>query len=203
MKSNVFLGFSKEISQFFREGKVGVIPTDTIYGLCASAFDKKAVEKVYSLKKRSFGKPFIILISSISELELFGIELSEKEEDFIQKVWPGKVSVIFPCQKNEFEYLHRGKNSLAFRVPAKEKLRNFLSKSGPLIAPSANFEGEKVSRRIGAAQKYFKDQVDFYVNGGLLFSRPSTLVQMKNGQVVFLRLGAWEKMVRKIFKDKK
>ena len=84
-----------------------------------------------------------------------------------------------------FEYLHRGTAALAFRVPKSAWLRKLLQKTGPLIAPSANFEGEPPALSFRAAKKYFGKSVDFYVDAGRLISKPSTLIKIEKGKVRF------------------
>jgi L-threonylcarbamoyladenylate synthase len=171
------------------KGGIGVLPTDTIYGIVASALNKKAVLRVYEIRKRNPKKPFIILISSLKVLDLFGIKLSAPARKILNKVWPGKVSVILPCPHKKFSYLHRGAKTLAFRLPDKKQLIRLLKKTGPLIAPSANLEGLPPVKTIKEAKKYFGSKVDFYVNAGKLNSLPSTLIAIKNSRVIIKREG--------------
>jgi len=169
---------------------IGVMPTDTLYGLVGSAFSKKAVARIYRVRRRSLGKPFIILIASTAELKKFGISLGIGERGLLARLWPGKVSVVLPCRSACFKYLHRGVKSLAFRVPKDAVLRRLLTKTGPLAAPSVNPEGKKPAVNISAAKKYFGSRVDFYIGGGRRASRPSTLVALNGGKLKILRKGA-------------
>ncbi len=171
-----------QIIEKIKQGKVGVIPTDTLYGLVGSAFSKEAVEKIYHLKQRDPKKAFIILIGSIKDLALFGISSENK----LLKNWPEKTSIILPCDKKEFFYLHRGLNSLAFRLPKKESLVDFLKKTGPLVAPSCNKEKENPAKTIKEAKQYFP-HLDFYINGGELKERPSKLIKLENNKVIIIR----------------
>lgn len=172
----------KEVGKDLKNGKTGVIPTDTVYGIVASAFDKKAVEKIYGLKKRNLKKPLIILISSLKDLKLFGAEIDKKISD---KYWPGKVSIVLPVKK--LEYLHRGKKSLAFRFPDNETLINILKISGPLVAPSANTEGGEPATTIEEAKKYFGENIDFYLGAGKLKGKPSKIISIKKGKIEEIR----------------
>lgn len=180
----------KKIINLLKTGGVGVIPTDTLYGLVGSAFDKKAVAKIYQLKKRSPEKPFIILISSLADLKKFQIIISPKTASFLEKIWPNPISVILPCNHTSLFYLHRGTNTLALRIPNDKKLLSLLRQTGPLVAPSANSEGEPVAETILEAQKYFQNSVDFYADGGTLQSLSSTLIKLENDQIQILRQGA-------------
>lgn len=184
----------KNLPDILIKGGVAVMPTDTLYGIVASALNSEAVQKVYSIKKRTPTKPFIILISELTDLSLFDITPDNAVLASLKKIWPGKVSVIFSLeiQKsiNKFEYLHRGTNTLAFRIPDKSDLRELLKETGPLIAPSANPEGKNPASTIEEAEKYFGDEIGLYVDGGYLSGEPSTLIKIQNGKVEVLREGA-------------
>ena len=77
------------VAGLLAKGGVGVIPTDTIYGIVGPALRKDAVERIYRLRKRDPGKPMIILISSADELSKFGIEPTPEALKVLQRVWPG------------------------------------------------------------------------------------------------------------------
>jgi L-threonylcarbamoyladenylate synthase len=183
---------SELITEKIKSDKIGVIPTDTIYGVVASAFSKKAVERTYNILKRNPKKPFIVLIGSIEDLDLFGIILDSATKNILKKLWPGKVSVVLPVKVRELEYLHRGTKTLAFRLPKDANLAKILKKTGPLISTSANPEGLKPAETIAQAKKYFGDDIDFYINSGKIKSLPSTLVEIKDGKIRVLRRGAGE-----------
>lgn len=172
-----------------KEGAVGVIPTDTIYSLCTSAFQKKSVEKIFWLKKRQITKPFIILITNVDELKLFNINLSKWQRKIIKYVWPGKISVVFSCRSKKFFYLHRGTETIAFRLPQNKFIRRILKISGPLVAPSANWQDYPPAQSISQAKKYFGSQV-FYLNRGKINGQPSTLIDLTSQKIKVLRKGA-------------
>jgi L-threonylcarbamoyladenylate synthase len=182
---------SKTILPIISGGGVGVFPTDTLYGLVGRALEKETVERIFKLRKRDLKKPMIILISALADLDFFAIKLDGSQKKFLKKVWPGRVSVIFPCKAQKFSFLHRGKKTLAFRIPEDSDLRNLLKKTGPLVAPSANLAGEKPAETFGQARKYFGEKVDFYVDAGTLKSEPSTIIELaKDGDFKLIRSGA-------------
>lgn len=176
-----------KVIQLLRRGGIGIIPTDTIYGIVGSALKIKTVERIYRLRKRNRKKPMIILISSIANLKCFGINVDSKTKKILKRFWPGKVSIVLPCPSKKFAYLHRGTKTLAFRPPAKESLRAFLRKTGPLVAPSANPEGRPLAKTIREAKRYFGEKVDFYIDGNRLAARPSKLIALHKGNIVVLR----------------
>ncbi len=133
---------TSEIAEILKSGGVGVLPTDTMYGIVGSALNKKTVAKIYKLRYRAPHKPLIVLISSFSDLPKLGIKLKPAEQKILKKIWPAPVSIILPCFKKSLEYLHRGTKTLAVRMPKVKFLTGILAKTGPLVAPSANLEGQ-------------------------------------------------------------
>jgi len=186
MKNN----WQKGIEILKNDGVV-VLPTDTLYGIIGSAMSRKAVEKIYKIKGRNGNKPFIVLITSYKDLELFGIKLGGDQAKILKKFWPGKVSVLLSCRSLKFKYIHRGTKEIAFRMIGKRNLNlfNLIKKVGPIVAPSANKEGIKSAENIKGAKEYFNKEVDNYIDGGKKISTPSTLIRIKDDNVEILRQG--------------
>ncbi len=175
------------IIKIIKHGGVGVLPTDTLYGLVGPARNPQTVERIYQLRQRPPSKPFIILINSLADLKIFGVKLTPVTYNLLTNLWPGPVSVVLPCPLKKFYYLHRGKNTLAFRLPKPRWLRSLLKQTGPLIAPSANLAGQPSAINLREAKKYFGKQIDFYWPGGQLTGPASKLLTLKNGAVKIIR----------------
>lgn len=182
--------FPDELAENIKSGEIGVIPTDTMYGVVASALNPKSVEEVFKLRQRDTKKPFIILISKIEDINIFIPDLSSDIKSILEKIWPEKVSVELPVSDNLFPYLTRGQGKSAFRLPNDPELQKLIGASGPLIAPSANPEGEKPAETLDEAWEYFPE-LDFYFDDGTYPNSPSTLIRLENGKAVVLRQGAW------------
>jgi len=187
----------KNLIKVLQEDGVVIMPTDTIYGMVGRAQEEFVVNRIYAIRKRNPTKPCIILIGEIEELEKFSVILTTEQKNKLEEYWsfgpiqdlqPGPTSVVLDCPDPSLEYLHRGTNTLAFRLPAQKTLRDLLLETGPLIAPSANLEGEPISENIMAAKKYFGNQVDLYVDGGEIFGKASKIIKLnKDGTVVIIR----------------
>lgn len=185
---NPIITSSYDVSaQLLLQGKVGVVPSDTIYGISCLAKSKEGVERIYSIKGREHAKPFIVLISSVEDLKGFGCELSAYQQEVCTKYWPGKVTIILGCTNPKFTYLHRGVESLGFRLPHKESLIKLLQKTGPIVSTSANISGKPNVKEISEALDVFGSSVDFYLDEGKLEGEPSRIVSLKNGAVEFIR----------------
>ena len=170
-----------------KQGSVGILPTDTVYGIVAQAADKQAVDKLYRLKPREL-KPGTLIAASIEQLVELGFR--RRYLKAVEQFWPGAVSVII-ASGPELEYLHLGLGNFPVRIPADSKLRKFLEKTGPLMTTSANRPDKPVSNTVQEAQKIFGDKVDFYVDGGNLSDRPpSTIIRIVDDAIEIVRQGA-------------
>ena len=189
---------NKNLVKILENNGVVVMPTDTIYGIAGKAEDESVVSRIYAIRKRNPDKPCIILIGDIVELEKFSVVLSEAQREKLKEHWPisaiadighnRAVSIVLDCNNDRFSYLHRGTNTLAFRAPTSQGLRDLLMKVGPLIAPSANTEALPPSQNIAEAKKYFGNAIDLYVDGGSIAGKASKVIKLhKDGSVVILR----------------
>lgn len=176
----------KKIIELLREGAIGVMPTDTLYGVVAQASNEATVAKLYVLKKRE-NKPGTLISASIDQLVELG--LKKRYLDAVKDYWPNPISVVIPIGP-ALPYLHQGKYSLAVRIPADKELRALLESTGPLVTSSANDPGQKPAQTIEQAVDYFGDSVDFYVDGGTLDGAASTIIRVVDDAVEVLREGA-------------
>lgn len=159
-----------ELIQILQNGGVAVMPTDTIYGIVGLALNKKTVERISKIKKRSPEKPFINLIGDWSETKKFGIDASQYK---------------IPENTEPTTYIIEG---VSFRIPNVPELRDLLLKTGPLIAPSANPEGLPPAENILEAKEYFGDSVDLYVDGGEISGKASKIIKLNSdGSISVLR----------------
>ena len=171
------------------DGAVGVLPTDTLYGLVARAADPAAVARLYRLKRRE-RKPGTVIAASPDQLVALG--LAEADIRAAAHFWPNPLSIVLTPRDDTLPHLHQGWGDFAVRIPADARLRELLQTTGPLVTSSANFAGEPAATTITAAQAYFSDAVDFYVDGGDLAGRlPSTVARITPDGLQILRQGAF------------
>jgi L-threonylcarbamoyladenylate synthase len=180
--------FDQASEKLLVDGAIGVIPTDTVYGVVARAADERAVARLYALKSRE-RKPGTLIAAGIDQLEALG--LKHRYLKAVEQYWPGAVSVIIPASDPKLAYLHQGKLALAVRIPDDKVLQQLLKVTGPLLTSSANSPGEPTAVTPQEAKDYFGDKVDFYVDGGDLSDRePSTIIRIVDDAVEVLRQGA-------------
>lgn len=185
-----------------KQGKVGVFPSDTLYGLTASVFVPQVVDKVQKLKKREAKKSFIILFSRWDELDELGLDTRGSIGLKIREIWDFErngeyrpTSVVIPLKDEfwgKFEYLHQSRKSLALRKIGKNVhdglVWRVLQEVGPVISTTVNLAGEEPAKSIWQAKEMFGKRVNFYFNIGKLDAKPSRLIKFsKDGQMWVLR----------------
>lgn len=179
-------GQTAQIINLMADGRVGILPTDTVYGLVCLASDKASVDRLYKLKSRS-NKPGTLIAAEIEQLVKLGIKYRYLKA--VEQFWPGSVSVVIPC--SELNYLRLDASGIAVRIPDDDKIIEILHQVGPLLTTSANKPSQPVATNLAEAQNYFGDLVDFYVDGGdLSLRQPSTIVRIVDDAVVVIRDGA-------------
>lgn len=178
----------EDAAEQLRGGNVGVLPTDTVYGLVAVAANQSAVEKIYSIKRRP-SQPGTIIAASVIQLQQLGFPAQELS--IANNYWPNSVSVVIDAS-NVADYLKQERPNLPVRIPNSPALLNLLKTTGPLMTTSANAPSEPTSTTLAMAERYFGDAVDFYVDGGDLSDRaPSTIIGIQpSGEVTIFRQGA-------------
>jgi len=173
--------------ELLKAGSIGVIPTDTVYGVVCRAADQQAVARLYALKQREH-KPGTVIAASVDQLQALG--LKHRYLAAVEQFWPGPVSVIIPCGA-ALQYLHKGKNGIAVRIPDNEALQALLATTGPLLTSSANRPNEPTSETIDQAKAYFGSQVDFYIDGGdMKDHKASTIIRIVDDAIEIVRQGA-------------
>lgn len=176
-----------KLVELLHNGAVGIVPTDTIYGLCALATNHDAVARLYALKNRE-QKPGTLIAATIEQLIELGVD--EPSLRAVAHMWPNPLSIIIPAP-DTLAYLHLELVSLAVRIPKDENLRHLLEATGVLITTSANHPGAPPANNLEDAERYFGNEVDFYVEGGDRTNLPpSTVARYVDGKLEVLRPGA-------------
>jgi L-threonylcarbamoyladenylate synthase len=168
------------------QGAIGVMPTDTVYGVVARAIDQPAVERMYALKSRE-RKPGTIIAATTDQL--LSLSVPQVEIDKVKQWWPNPLSAVLIMDGNE--YLHQGVGDIAMRVVASPAIKAILEQTGPLLTSSANLPGQPGATNIAEAYAYFGQAVDFYVDGGQIADAlPSTIIRPRGNEIEILRQGS-------------
>ena len=132
----------KKAAELLRDGKIVAIPTETVYGLAANAFDADAIVRVFKAKGRPQDNPLIVHISDFSELEPLVTEIPETAVKLAEAYWPGPLTMVLPKSDLLPDCVSAGLDTVAVRMPSNPVAREVIRLSGcPLAAPSANLSG--------------------------------------------------------------
>lgn len=172
-----------------KQGSIVVYPTDTVYGIGANIFDEKAILKVYSVKKRTTGKPLSICLSSIKDLEMVAY-LDQRTKKFAGKILPGPYTLILKKKDEIPSILTAGSDYLGVRIPD-SKICQQLSVDFPITSTSANLSGQTVPESPEDILKQLGSRVDVLLDAGVCKYRlHSTVIDMTVYPPKILRKGA-------------
>ncbi|MFN5920686.1 MAG: L-threonylcarbamoyladenylate synthase [Bacteroidota bacterium] len=174
-----------------KKGELVAIPTETVYGLAANAFDADAVIKIYHAKNRPQFNPLIIHTHSLQKLESWGLNIPEKMRQLAQHFSPGPLTYIIPTSARIPDIVTAGTGAVAVRIPNHPLTLELLSRIDfPLAAPSANPSGFISPTNAWHVNEQLGDKVAYIVNGGPCeVGIESTIVSFMTEQPCILRFG--------------
>lgn len=175
-----------EAVKVLADGGVILYPTDTVYGLGANIFNRKAVKKVYNIKKRSYLKPVSLLVSSKDAIPLVS-KTSLNQLNFIDKYLPGPYTFILKKSKIVPRHLTSGSVNVGVRVP-KSEIACSLAKIFPITTTSANLSNKDTLDTPEEILKQLGCEVDLIIDVGPLKSgNPSTIIDLTGEEPVFVK----------------
>ena len=179
----------KKAAEIVKQGGLVIYPTDTVYGLGCDPFNKEAIQKVHSTKKRQHN-PLPILgdvIENISKIS----KISDDALNIAKKIWPGPITFVLP-KKNLSDLVTAGSDTVGVRIPRNSiSLRLIELCGGLLVGTSANLSGKRSSLTANQAYDQIGESVGIVLDGGATeLRRESTVIKLINGKIEVLREGA-------------
>ncbi len=175
-----------------RDGGIVVFPTETVYGIGASAHSCFGPQEIFEIKVRPLEKPLPWLVEDEGALDIYGVDVPEYAYDLGKTFWPGALTLVTRASDVVGKDFRADDDTVALRSPDHEVVMELIQASGgPIIATSANTSGhpapgafEEVENRIIAA-------ADVALDGGETAHRkPSTVVDCTGPEPVVIREGA-------------
>lgn len=181
-------------SEFISQGKVVLLPTDTVYGLATDAKNIKAIEKIFIIKGRTKEKALPVFISSFEMLDSVANVKDERVQDFLKRAWPGALTAILHARGWMPIELRGGELTIGVRVPNYDLVLNIIKQfKGPITGTSANLSGKPASGKIEEVISQFKHmpfKPDLILDAGdLPESEPSAVVDLTCWPLKVLRHG--------------
>ncbi|MDR1124287.1 MAG: Sua5/YciO/YrdC/YwlC family protein [Elusimicrobiota bacterium] len=178
---------TRAIAAAFKAGAAAVLPTDTVYGLCAACGAAGALDKLHKIKNNPADKPPQILCSSEQALRLV-----VPTEVFLRaaRLWPGALTIVAAVSP-EAKVILGGAATVGLRVPADDFILNVIELcGGPLFATSANMHGAPVCRTPPEVTEVFDGRADIIVLGGEIKNPPSAVIDACGAEIKVIRQGA-------------
>ncbi|MBN1823480.1 MAG: threonylcarbamoyl-AMP synthase [Endomicrobiales bacterium] len=179
----------KAVNGVLAKGGIVAFPTDTVYGLAASAFNRDAVKKIYSLKGRSYKKPLILMAGDLERLKIL-VQFSAKAQLLSNNFWPGPLTLILPTTELG-QMVSGGRKDIGVRIPADKTALAILKNCRfPLFTTSANPSRKPSAKNGREAAGYFKGKVDLIVDSGACrHGAESTVIDATHYNCLLVREG--------------
>ncbi len=174
-----------------QRGQLIVIPTDTVYGVAADAFDADAVSALLTAKGRGREMPPPVLVSAATTLDALAVDVPDYARALIEKFWPGPLTVVCKQQASLRWDLGDSRGTVAVRMPDHEVALELLERTGPLAVSSANLTGRPAATDADQAEQMLGEHVALIVDGGPTpGSEASTIIDVTTSPGRVLRSGA-------------
>lgn len=181
MKDSLKLKDIYKASTILKNGGVVIFPTDTVWGIGCRFDDKKAIERIYQMKKTPNEQKFPILVSNVGQVKKIA-RVTRIGQHLIRKYWPGALTIIMPAKKNNQE--------IGFRMPNHKLVLDLIEKADvAIIGTSANFHGEPSPKRFEDLDPALIKLADFTLRGHCHLGVESTVIDITVNPPKILRKG--------------
>lgn len=188
----------KKAAEAIKKGKIVVFPTETVYGIGASAFNSKACSRIFKIKGRPRDNPLIVHVSDMKMAERIAV-IPPNYRKAIEKIWPAPITFVVKARKNLPKAVTAGLSTVCIRMPSNKVALELIKESGPIAAPSANLSKRPSSTSGEHALGYFRQSVDIIIDSGRSsFGLESTILDLRS--FMLLRPGSFTlEEIRKAF----
>lgn len=181
----------RQAAEVVARGGLVVVPTDTVYGVGADAFDASAVAELLAAKGRGREAPPPVLVPNKRTVDGLATQVPDYARRLIERYWPGPLTLVLRAQASLMWDLGDTNGTVAVRMPDDEATLSLLAETGPLAVSSANRHGEPAATTVAQAQEQLGESVDLYLDGGPASGgAASTIVDCTKDEPVVLRHGA-------------
>jgi len=174
-----------------QEGQLVVLPTDTVYGVGADAFNAAAVTALLAAKGRGRNMPPPVLVGSVAAAAALTESLGPFGQDLIDEFWPGPLTLVFRASATLMWDLGDTMGTVAVRMPLHPVALDLLRRTGPMAVSSANRHSLPAATTAAEAENQLGDAISVYLDGGACADNvPSTILDLTGTVPRMLRAGA-------------
>lgn len=175
-----------------KEGGVIAYPTDTIYGFGCDMYNKKAIQRIYQIKKRDRQKPFSFICSDLKNISLYA-QVTNSAYKIMKRYLPGPYTFILLGTKLVPKIMTTKRKTVGIRVPDNNICLSLVKTLGnPIISTSVGISGQEALSDPSLIEETFGSQIDLTIDGGILANQPSTIISLINDEVEVIREGLGE-----------
>ena len=178
----------EKIVQILKNDGIISIPTDTVYGICARINSKVAHDKLIKAKERPIDKSFPVMCKNEEQIKSIAIA-DQKAEKLIKTFMPGPITIVLRKKEELPNYITNGKDTIAIRMATSKTIEEIINKLGsPIFMTSANQSGKKECTNLEEIEKNCP-LLDGMIEGTVIFSKGSTIVDCSSDKIKILREG--------------
>lgn len=195
-KENIQKSDLELIVKYLKQGKVVVMPTDTVYGFSCLATSKKGIEKIHQIKKSRPDKPMIVFVNSFKMLSDYAV-VNKKQRECLKNLWSElaseldckiakkekrAVTLILGKKPRVLKFVCAGQESIAVRLPKCELNYKIIKELGlPIVSTSLNLNHKELITDLNMIEKVFENKPDLIVDAGKLKkAEPSRLIDIRD-----------------------
>jgi len=180
-----------KVVDVLKKGGIIVYPTDTIYGLGASLYNKKAMERILRIKKQTTNKPLSFILPDLKDISTYA-NVNDFAYKIMRRVTPGQYTFVLNATKEVPKLLLHKRKTVGIRIPDAHFALKIVEELGHPILSTSVPEGDDEGYHtdpIEIAEKY-GNEIDLILDAGVMFNNPSTIVDFTNENPEILREGA-------------
>ena len=178
------------IVKILKKGGIIAYPTDTFYGIGCDIMNKKAIQKIYRIKKRSEHKPFSFICSGLKNISDYA-KISNYAYKTMKRLLPGPYTFILSGSRMVPKIMLTRRKTAGIRVPNHPICIELVEMLGnPIINTSATGPNDTIFSDASLLNDHFKNQLDAVIDGGPVTHQPSSVISLIDDQPEIIRRGA-------------
>ncbi|OPY12444.1 MAG: Threonylcarbamoyl-AMP synthase [Syntrophus sp. PtaB.Bin001] len=179
----------KKVSDILLDGGIVIYPTDTVYGLGCNLFNKRGIEKIYEIKKRSKKQPLSFICADLKDISKYA-QVTDFAYKTMKRYLPGPYTFILQASRVVPKIILPKRQTTGIRIPDNRICMALVAELGqPIISTSVKTDNDQYMNDPEEIEKAFKHRVDVIINGGVLASEPSSIISLIDDDVEVLRVG--------------
>ena len=179
-----------QVVDVLNNGGIIIYPTDTVYGLGCSIFNKKAMKRLYQIKKVNQKKPLTFVCSNQTEIQEYSYGIPTHVFKFLKRKLPGPYTFVFKASKIVPKMMLTPRKTVGLRWPDHPIANSIVKEFGsPILSSSLRISADELYEDPYEIHKKYKKQVDLIVDGGFIFAENSTIIDFSKGEAEIIRMG--------------